>query len=77
MVAMQGAFVARIGTHCVAICNGLVFDNDPDWGFAIDARAAGDDVGALFKAIKLGGGIDEGRCVVLNPGVSNLRGRQR
>jgi hypothetical protein len=64
MVNMDGAFVAKVGMHCIAICNGIVFDNDCDVPFAINARGT-PDAGALFAKISLQGGIDEGRQVCL------------
>jgi hypothetical protein len=64
MVNMDGAFVAKVGLHCIAICNGIVFDNDCDVPFAINARGT-PDAGALFAKISLQGGIDEGRQVCL------------
>jgi hypothetical protein len=40
MVDMDGAFVAKVGTQCIAICNWIVFDNDCDVPYDINARAA-------------------------------------
>jgi hypothetical protein len=64
MVNMEGAFVAKMGSHCVAICDGIVFDNDADFPFGINARGT-PDAGALLTAIGLPGGILEGRKLCL------------
>merc|ERR1712185_707857 len=41
LIHMDGAFVARVGTHAVGVRDGLVFDNDTGFGTAINAAPTG------------------------------------